>query len=169
MAVPATYSHAQIAAHRLIAALVGFEILFSDIAEERWAARMQGDIENVPMPNPHAIVGVLVLGLTVWRLGLRLARGVPPPPAGEHPLAALAARCVYLAFYVLLFAVPISGFTAWWLGIPAPAQLHGLIADLLIGLILVHAGAALAHQFWFRTDVLRRMLPRRPTRRHARW
>jgi cytochrome b561 len=156
---PARYSAAQIAVHWMIAVLVGFEILFSDIAEERWQARMQGEIANEPMPNPHAIIGILVLGLTCWRLGLRVLRGAPPPPPDEHPLATGAARAVYVAFYILLFAVPLSGFTAWWFGVPLPAQAHGLIADILIALILIHVGAALAHHFWFRTDVLRRMLP----------
>jgi cytochrome b561 len=162
MPVPLAYSSAQIALHWLIAGLVAFEILFSGIAERRWAARMEGIIPNEPMPNPHAIVGLLVLALTCWRLALRLRRGAPAPPAGEPALAARMARLAYAAFYGLLFVVPLSGLAAWWFGLRAPAALHGVTANVLLGLILVHAAAALAHRFWFKTDVLRRMGPGGP-------
>lgn len=157
MPTPLSYTRSQIALHWLTALLVGFEILFSGLAERRWAARMAGLIPNEPMPNPHAVIGILVLALACCRLALRLVRGVPAPPAGEGPLVAFAARLTCALFYTLLFALPLSGFAAWWLGLPGPAVAHGLAANLLIALIALHVAAVFVHRFWFKTDVLGRM------------
>lgn len=159
MAVRERYSSAQVGLHWLIAAMVGYEIVFSEIAESRWAARMAGLAPNVPSVNPHMAVGTAVLALSCLRLAIRLRRGAPPPV--ERAFLGVAARACHAAFYLLLFTVPLSGLAAWWFGAPQPAQVHALLSTAMIGLITVHAAAAAAHQVVLRNDVLGRMLPAR--------
>lgn len=67
------------------------------------------------------------------------------------------ARLTHGAFYILLLGMPIVGALAWFGGYSLPGQIHFAAALALILLILVHIAAALAHRFWFRTDVMRRM------------
>jgi cytochrome b561 len=100
----------------------------------------------------------------------------------------LAAQATHIAFYVLMFAVPLSGWAmsstsssgvpTLWFGLfevpPLPGldgspemhdlhegaeEAHELLGNLLILLLILHVGAALKHHFWNRDDVLRRMLP----------
>ncbi len=92
-----------------------------------------------------------------------------------------AARCVHLAFYGFMFALPLSG----WLmssaaGIPVTffglfilpdlistniykmellIEIHKWLAHGLIVTIFGHIGAALFHHFVYKDDTLRRMLP----------
>lgn len=158
MAAPATYSKIQIFLHWLIAALVIFQIVFHESIAEQWEARMEGVVPNEPVPNLHALFGMLIFLLVLARLWFRLARGVPAAPESEHPALRLAASATHALFYLLLFAMPISGTFAWFLGFELPAELHEMAAKILIPLVALHVLAALAHHFWFKTNVLKRML-----------
>lgn len=155
---PASYSKAQIVLHWTIAALAFFQILMHDGIVQAWDARMEGSLPNEPTINPHAIAGVLILVLVLWRLVLRRQRGVPGLPEGEHPVLKALVTGTHWLFYILLIAMALSGMAAWFFGLEAMATVHSAARLVLIPLILLHVVAALAQHFWFRTDVLRRML-----------
>ncbi len=157
---PATYSRTQIILHWLIAVLVAFQIIFHEGIAAIWDDRMRGIVPNEPSPNPHAIVGLLILALVLWRLTLRLRRGTPALPETEHPALKFVASATHWLFYLLLIGMPISGATAWFFGLPQPAQAHSLAEKLLIPLIILHILAALAQHYYFKTNVLKRMLGR---------
>jgi cytochrome b561 len=157
MSIHAAYSRTQIALHWIIAAIVAYQILFSEGIEGLWRDRMTGAIPNEPFPVPHALAGLLILVLMIWRVVLRLRRGAPPPPAGEHTSVVMVAKATHALFYLLLIGMPVSGAVAWFGGFELPAELHGAAGNVLILLIVLHVAAALAHQFWWKTDVLRRM------------
>jgi cytochrome b561 len=92
-----------------------------------------------------------------------------------------AARGSHLLLYLLLFAVPLSGWlmssakgfqTVWFGVLPLPdlleknpalgetlAQLHATLNYLFLGVIGLHVAAALKHHFLDRDDVLARMVP----------
>ncbi|MGD9870947.1 MAG: cytochrome b [Thauera sp.] len=127
-------------------------------------------------------VTVFVLGLLrlVWRLGH------PPPALPQHmgALERFAARAGHLTLYVLMFAIPLSGWlmssakgvqTVWFGVLPLPDLLardkalgdllqtvHLSLNFLLMAVLAAHVGAALKHHFIDRDDVLTRMLRRRP-------
>lgn len=155
---PATYSKTQIALHWVIMLLVVFQILAHDEIVRLWTGRMDGTLPNVATPNVHVAVGILILALVGWRLVLRLRRGVPALPANEHPALKLVASGTHILFYVLLIGMPLSGAGAWILGLGPAAQAHSIAEKLLIALIALHVLAALAQHFWFKTDVLKRIL-----------
>lgn len=157
MVSPTTYTRNQKILHWLIAAIVAFQILFSGGIAALWQDRMTGAIPNEPFPVPHAIAGFAIFALMLWRIALRLRHGAPPPPADEPPMLAMASKVAHGLFYLLLIGMPLSGAVAWFGGIETPAQVHGAAAKLLIALIVIHIAAALVHQFWWKTDVLRRM------------
>lgn len=157
---PSNYSKTQIALHWIVMLLVVFQILMHDEIVRLWTGRMSGTLPNVPTPNVHVAVGFLIFALVVWRLVLRLTRGVPAVPASEHSALKLVASGTHILFYVLLLGMPLSGAAAWILGVAPAAQAHSLVEKVLIALIALHALAALAQHFWFKTDVLRRMLGR---------
>ena len=157
---PSNYSKTQIALHWIVMLLVLFQILVHDEIVQLWTGRMSGTLPNLATPNVHVAVGFLIFALVVWRLVLRLTRGVPALPASEHPALKLVASGTHILFYVLLIGMPLSGAAAWILGVAQAAQVHSIAEKLLIALIALHALAALAQHFWFKTEVLKRMLGR---------
>lgn len=157
---PSNYSKTQIALHWIVMLLVSFQILMHDEIVQLWTGRMSGTLPNLATPNVHVAVGFLIFALVVWRLVLRLTRGVPALPASEHPALKLVASATHILFYVLLIGMPLSGTAAWILGVAQAAQVHSIAEKLLIALIALHALAALAQHFWFKTDALKRMLGR---------
>lgn len=127
----------------------------------------------------HKWAGMAVLALVVVRILVRLAKGAPALPASMSPAARLVAHAGHLLLYVLMVAIPLSG----WLmssayGIPvvmfglwqvpdliaanpelAPqlGQLHGALNTLLLLAVLGHVAAALKHHFIDKDGLLSRM------------
>lgn len=129
----------------------------------------------------HKWLGVSVFFLVVMRLIWRAGHRPPPLPVLMPHWQKLAAQAVHLLLYVLIAAIPISGwlmssakgFQTVWLGVlPLPdlvsknkelgdllREVHESLNLLLLGLLLAHVGAALKHHFIERDGVLVRMLP----------
>lgn len=143
----------------------------------------------------HKSLGITVLALGVVRLIWRLTHRPPPLPATLRPWEALLARLTHGGFYVLMLAMPISGWlmisaSAWnfptvifgaftlpHLPVPGTPEerkaiedalkdVHEILAFGMVGLLVLHVAGALKHQFILRDDTLWRMLPGR--RRRAR-
>lgn len=134
----------------------------------------------------HESLGLTVLGLTLLRLLWRLAHPAPPPSADLVPLERQASRTVHAALYVILLAMPITGYlfvsysgiALHYFGlikVPALVAKQKPLGDLALavhkslqwaiyGLAALHIGAALHHYFMRRNDVLQRMLPSLPRR-----
>lgn len=130
----------------------------------------------------HKSLGLTVLGVTVIRLLWRWIAKTPPALPGPR-WQLLAAKAGHVGLYLLLLAVPLSGwlynsasnFPLQWFGLfnlPALVDgdkalkataltIHETLFWTLIALITVHAAAALWHHYAKRDDTLRRMLPGR--------
>ena len=136
----------------------------------------------------HKSLGLTVLVLSFLRLVWRLTHTPPPLPPGMKAWEKLAANGTHWAFYVLMFALPLSGWalvstSAWglptiWFGLfewphlpvlstmenkealnDVAGEAHEILAWIAITLICMHIGAALKHHVINRDDVLTRMLP----------
>lgn len=129
----------------------------------------------------HKWAGVTVFLLALVRVLWRATHAAPPLPAGMPRWQQLAAHGTHYLLYLLLFAIPLSGwlmssahgFQTVYFGIlPIPDLLtknkvlaeqlelvHKLLNFTMAGLVAVHAAAALKHHFLDRDDVLVRMLP----------
>jgi cytochrome b561 len=128
----------------------------------------------------HKSIGISVLVLTSLRVAWRLLRPHPAPvpmPAWQ----ARAARASHLALYLLLFAIPLSGWiyssatgvqVVYLNFVPLPdlvprnralgdalRWVHIGLNSVLAMVVLLHAAAALKHHFLDHDVVLRRMLP----------
>lgn len=129
----------------------------------------------------HKWLGVTVLGLACLRLLWRLKEPVPPYPNSMSDWQRKAAGAVHCLMYVLIFAVPISGYfytlaagvPVVYLGlIPLPVlidpnpewkpilkQIHYALNVILLGGVGLHVLAALKHQFVDRDGIFKRILP----------
>ena len=128
----------------------------------------------------HQSFGVLVLLLVCVRLVNRLFIQTPALPNDLNAMQHFAAKATQVALYVLMIALPISG----WLmrnaaGLPVSffgmfqlpllvsegiasyglyRELHGIIAWALFGMIVMHVSAALHHGLIRQDSVLPSML-----------
>jgi cytochrome b561 len=117
----------------------------------------------------------------ILRLLWRSLNATPLLPTTLKPYERLLARLNHALLYVLLFAMPLSGwmmssargFPVSWFGfftlpdlVPKNKPLydallttHQTLAWVLAAVVTLHVAAALKHHFMLRDDVLRRMLP----------
>jgi cytochrome b561 len=129
----------------------------------------------------HKWLGCTVFAFACIRLLWRLAHTAPPYPAIMPHWQQKAATALHTLLYLLIFAVPLSGYfytlsagvPVVYLGIvPLPVvmepnmalkpilkQVHYTLNMTLLTAVIVHVLAALKHQFIDRDDVLKRMLP----------
>lgn len=135
----------------------------------------------------HKWAGVTVFLLALARLAWRATHQPPAMPWQMSKLQQAAANVGHVALYLLMLAIPLSGWlmssakgfqTVWFGVLPIPdllakdkelgdmlLELHQGLNLLLIALLIVHVAAALKHHFFDKDDVLTRMLPER--RSHA--
>ena len=129
----------------------------------------------------HKWIGVTVFLLAVFRVAWRLSHPPPPLPLLVPPWQRHLARASHLTLYLLIFAVPVSGWlyssasgvpTVYlgWIQLPDLVgrdkalaellkQVHILLNTALLAVVFVHAAAAFKHHFLDHDDVLARMLP----------
>jgi cytochrome b561/polyisoprenoid-binding protein YceI len=129
----------------------------------------------------HKSIGITILALAALRLLWRWVNPTPPLPSNLKPHERFLARFTHGALYVLLFAMPLTGwimssargFPVSWFGVlqlpdlvPKSDALYDAMirthAALAIGLALtvaLHIAGALKHHFVLKDDTLRRMLP----------
>ncbi|MBV8665353.1 MAG: cytochrome b [Burkholderiaceae bacterium] len=129
----------------------------------------------------HKWMGCTVFGLACLRLLWRLFHQAPPYPATMSRLQQRAATGVHGLLYLLIFAVPVSGYCyslaagipVVYLGlIPMPVFMdpnpewkpvlklvHYWLNMTLLAAVSLHVLAALKHQFIDRDGIFRRILP----------
>ena len=141
-------------------------------------------IDDFPRGTPritarsvHILLGVILLSLVVVRMAWRIRWGHRLPLANSGPVGYLA-KAVHYGLYGLLLAVLILGIANVWVrgdsffGLfsvpkfsPDPKlkesveDLHETVANIVLIVAGLHALAALAHHYFARDGVLRRMLP----------
>ena len=129
----------------------------------------------------HKSIGMTILALVLLRIAWRLTEKRPIDPPTMPRWQIRAAHAMHLALYVLILAIPLSG---WWFNSASNAPLvwfglfdlpsltggydpawkprallvHQTLFWLLVTLLVAHVGAALWHHFRQRDEVLRRML-----------
>lgn len=128
--------------------------------------------------NYHKWVGVTVLALALVRLAWAITHRAPPLPRMPR-WQVIAARAGHGLLYLLMLAVPLSGwiysnysgYPVVYLGkLPLPniverdralagqwVEVHEVLGALLALLVALHVLAALQHQFIAKDGLLRRM------------
>ena|SRR5450830_853940 len=129
----------------------------------------------------HKWSGVTILALACLRLLWRLTHAAPPYPSSMPRWQIGAAHLLHLLLYVLIFAVPLTGYfyslasgvPVVYLGLfPLPVLIdpnpewkailklaHYTLNMTMLACVILHFLAALKHHFLDRDDVLKRMLP----------
>jgi cytochrome b561 len=138
--------------------------LFQLIFGESMTAMVDAASEGLPISttdqalgSAHYWVGISVLLLALLRLILRLTLGAPQVAGTSPRWIQIAAHASHGLFYLLLVAAPILGLLAFYAGDPW-GDIHSLSKPAFIILIVIHALAALYHQFWLKDGALTKMV-----------
>lgn len=137
--------------HWLVAFLIALNVALI------WSVNVLPDEWVRPAVDTHKSAGITILGLAILRLLWRYAH--PPPPLSQAyaPWERVCAHGVHIALLLLLFGLPLSGWTqdsAWKNAASFPMQLFYLFPWPRIGFImslepqtreLVYAVAGRAH------------------------
>jgi cytochrome b561 len=177
VSTPLTYKPAARALHWIVFLLILAMIPVGQIMLQEGLAR--------PTQNAlfmfHKNVGVAVIFLVLLRIAYRAFNPPPPLPATVPAIQRRLGGLVHLALYALLLVMAVSGYVRvvaggfpleFWdaIGLPrvvprsdalaeTAKQIHNIARFPLVGLILLHVGAALFHGLVKRDGVLSRMLP----------
>jgi cytochrome b561 len=162
--------------HWIIAALIVTQFTLAWMADD-----LPLGMHKLALLARHKSFGMTILMLAVLRLTWRLFNRPPELPSGMSKIERFLARATHIAFYVLLFAMPLTGWmmssaknysVSWfgrftWPNLIAPNEsafnllrsTHHILGYALFAIAILHILAALKHHFWNKDDVLVRMLP----------
>jgi cytochrome b561 len=132
---------------------------------------------------PHMSIGISVLALSLFRLFWRLGHKPPALPSELAGWQAMLSKSVHVIFYVLIIAIPITG----WLMVSAHPKAppvsyfgffdldlpfgkskalsgigyegHEILGKVFYGVLALHIIGALKHQFADRMPFIQRMWP----------
>ena len=129
----------------------------------------------------HKWVGVTVLFLAAMRLLWRLKHPAPPYRQLMPPWQIFISALAHGAMYVLMFAVPLSGYfyslaagvPVVYFGVfslpvlieadpilkPVLKELHEALMFVFLVVIVLHVLAVIKHQIFDKDNILKRMLP----------
>jgi len=157
------YSATQIGLHWIVALLVAGQYIFKDSIASAWDAYTRGqEVAFSPLILAHVAGGILILALVLWRLVLRLTRGVPPAPENEPTPLKTLSHVAHWGFYAILAAMSVSGGLMWFGDVQAAAQAHNVLKVMLLALIVLHVVAIPFHKLVLKNNVMQRMI--RPAR-----
>lgn len=133
----------------------------------------------------HKSIGLTILGLSVLRLGWRLAHPVPALPVTMPFWQVVLARTTHAFFYIAMIVLPLTGwamvsastkrsvleffglFSVPYLpleqgraGASFWHETHEILALALLATVGLHIAAALKHHFYDRNEVLVRIFPK---------
>lgn len=176
MKIPARYTAPAMGFHWLMAVLI-----ISMLGIGLYMVDMPNTLAKFQLIQLHKSIGLTILMLAAARLMWRFTHPAPLLPAHMAAWQKSLAHASHYLLYILMFAMPLSGWVMSdaagyhpaWFGLPVPhlsganpssAKLFGLAhnigAYIFIALLTLHVAAALLHHFWYRDPVLLRMLPR---------
>ncbi len=156
-------------------------VIVAGLVASYFLAEAAEDDELGDLMGLHRSIGIAILALAVLRLVWRILDRKPRLPDAMPTHERAIARATHSIFYVLLFALPISGWMIssvegdlvhffglfelppirsgadeHWL-----EDLHETLFNVLLAFAVLHVIGALKHHFWNRDHVLRSMLPGR--------
>lgn len=138
----------------------------------------------IPVFDVHKSIGLTILALALLRLAWRAFDPHPVRPPDVSTWQYRIGRLVHIMLYVLIFITPLSGWLFdstnalrplhWWglvtipslTGGPVPEwvdftrSLHHTLVWVLVAVAAGHMFAALIHHYFYKDNILRRMLPR---------
>ena len=127
----------------------------------------------------HKSIGITIIMLALLRLGSWLRFGAPLLPDAIPAPHRRFAHVGHWAFYGFMVLMPVSGYVmsisngqpVKWFGSALPrllsedktrgamaGDIHAYAAYILIGMLVLHAGAVIWHYFFERVNLLRRMM-----------
>jgi cytochrome b561 len=168
------YSTPAIALHWLIALLIFVAFPLGVYMHE-----LPLSPDKLKLYSYHKWIGITVLLLAAIRVSWRMTHTPPPLPPGMAAWQRHASTAVHGLLYLLMIAIPVSGWlmssakgfqTVWFGVLPLPdlvdknrelgdllAGVHKALNFTLLGLVILHVGAALQHHFIERQPFLQRM------------
>jgi cytochrome b561 len=184
MARPQSYTKIAILLHWLIALMIIVQLAVGLVMgeEDLWEPMVRGQLYAF-----HKATGMMVIVLTLIRILWRVLNPPPALPDGMKNWEIFAVKATHGLFYILLLAIPLSGWALvtaagrgpvdifgifGWPDMPILSaletkgnyreqisEIHKYLAYGMIGLLALHIGAALKHHFINKDTVLVRMIP----------
>ena len=169
---PEKYNKIQIALHGITALTVIGLLLMGNLVLE--------NLSNEHFLKPYALQAHMLFGgvaivLTLIRIAWRKVSKQPAPLVTDKPWMDIAAQKAHIALNLLVLITATTGLIfsliaglpeiLFFAGGELPASfegaisrsIHGFCADVLLVLIIVHALAALYHQFVLKDGIMNRM------------
>jgi cytochrome b561 len=165
------YDRTSVALHWLIALVLVADGMLG-LMIDNWPRE-----QRAPIVNIHALLGILLVALTLWRIANRFARPAPPLPLGERWVT-ISSKSVHGLLYLATLAIPFTGMVTLWLrgrgvdfGIfqmpPMLAEnrdaakgvkeIHEFLFFATMALAALHAAAAVWHQVSLKDRLIERM------------
>ena len=145
--MPRFFSRFQFMLQGFLVLLIAVQVVLHGPMSETWERVEDGLAAKFsPLVAVLAVLGLLTLGLAVWRIVLRLMRGAPEIPEKDPKFLKPAMQLIFFGLYALLALIPVSGAVAWFGQTEEAARVHEAMAILVLVLAGPHLMSVLYQQ-----------------------
>ncbi|MBJ7537453.1 cytochrome b [Marinomonas transparens] len=156
------YSSLQIALHWAVAALIILNYFVSEGMGHAFHQHLDNSNDGYGLVSSiHVYVGLTIIALVIIRLIVRVVSKTPAPSKTNYAMLDRVSKGMHHLLYLLMFLVPVFGAGAWFFGIHILGDVHEITMNLMMLLVLIHASAALFHQYILKDDTLLKMFGRK--------
>lgn len=135
---PLKYTRVAMALHWAVALLILANIALG-LGASLLPTSILSDVNARFVIDTHKSIGITVLGLAIIRILWRLSHRPPPLPDAFQRWEKTTAHWTHISLYVLIFALPLSGWmhdSAWDAAAAHPMHLFGLVPWPRIGFLM---------------------------------
>ena len=158
--IPTHYNKFHILIHWLVVVIILFQMITGDkIALEFLALRNEAITNNGNTSNSqiHILGGIFIFLLMAIRIFLRIKFGVPIPTKKTNALLTFLSTFVYLGIYFVLFAIPITGLSAFLTVNVDLGIAHKILVNILYLFIMIHLIGVAYHQIFLGDNIMQRI------------
>jgi cytochrome b561 len=133
-----SYTHVAMLLHWAIALLIIANIALG-LSAALLPTSILSDTGARVVIDTHKSIGITVLGMAILRVLWRLTHRPPPLPSVFPGWEKAMAHAAHIALYVLIFALPLSGWmhdSAWSAAASHPMHLFGLVPWPRVGFLM---------------------------------
>ena len=155
------YHSGQIILHWTVAILILYQyVLGNSISDKNLLKCQDVGIAGSECEGflPHYLIGGILLGLMLIRVGFRIYYGAPPLPKAVPYFIRTLAKLSHLTLYLLVFLMPLTGLLGWHTNSEMLLFMHSMISNCLLVLILTHICAVGFHEGILGSQLIYRMV-----------
>lgn len=143
--------------HWLVVFLIILQYFSGDVIGDVFEKSLKGEEMRHPGAFAHMISGTAILIIAIIRL--YITSKLPPKEDlnADNKFLSSLAKIIHWGLYGAIILLPITGQVAWIFSVEKLTEVHEILFNVMMFMVILHILGALYHKFILRDDIFAKM------------